>query len=478
MQLFRQQAYINGEWLDSSSGQAQAIYDPATGETVGSVPLLGAEETRQCIASAEAARHAWADKTAAERSKVLLRWHQLMLDHADQLAEILTREQGKPVAEARGEILYAASYLEWFAEEAKRTYGDIIPSHKANARLMVIRQPVGTVAAITPWNFPAAMITRKCAPALAAGCSFIVKPAPETPFSALALAALAEEAGLPAGLFNVITGDAVAIGGELTRSKVVRKLSFTGSTPIGKLLARQCADTMKKVSMELGGNAPFIVFDDADIDAAIEGALISKFRNAGQTCVCTNRFLVQDGVYDQFVDKLTEAVNQLQVGNGFQNGVEIGPLINQGAVSKVEDHLTDALEQGAAVTTGGERHQAGELFFKPTVIRDATTAMKIAREETFGPLAPVFRFNTEQEVIELANDTDAGLAAYLYTRDIGRAWRVGEKLEYGMVGINEGLVSTAVAPFGGVKESGYGREGSRYGMDDYLEIKYMMMGGL
>ncbi|WP_461535022.1 NAD-dependent succinate-semialdehyde dehydrogenase [Spongorhabdus nitratireducens] len=478
MQLFRQQAYINGEWLDSPSGQVQSIYDPATGEPVGSVPLLGAEETRQCIASAEAARHAWADKTAAERSKVLLRWHQLMLDHADQLAEILTREQGKPVAEARGEILYAASYLEWFAEEAKRTYGDIIPSHKANARLMVIRQPVGTVAAITPWNFPAAMITRKCAPALAAGCSFIVKPAPETPFSALALAALAEEAGLPAGLFNVITGDAVAIGNELTSSKLVRKLSFTGSTPIGKLLARQCADTMKKVSMELGGNAPFIVFDDADIDAAIEGALISKFRNAGQTCVCTNRFLVQDGVYDQFVDKLTAAVNQLQVGNGFQNGVEIGPLINQGAVNKVEDHLADALDRGAAVTTGGERHQAGKLFFKPTVIRDATTAMKIAREETFGPLAPVFRFSTEQEVIELANDTDAGLAAYLYTRDIGRAWRVGEKLEYGMVGINEGLVSTAVAPFGGVKESGYGREGSRYGMDDYLEIKYMMMGGL
>ncbi|MCV6590333.1 MAG: NAD-dependent succinate-semialdehyde dehydrogenase [Marinobacterium sp.] len=476
--LFRQQAYIAGRWVDAASGEVQTIYNPATGEKIGTVPMLGADETRQAISAADDARQAWAELTAQERSSMLRRWYELIVAHADELAEILTLEQGKPLAEARGEVLYGASFIEWFAEEGKRVYGDIIPTHKAGARVLVVKQPIGVVGAITPWNFPNAMITRKCAPAMAAGCPFIVKPAPDTPFSALALAALAEQAGIPAGIFNVVTGDAVAIGGELTTSDTVRKLSFTGSTGIGKLLMRQCADTVKKVSLELGGNAPFIVFDDADLDAAIAGAIASKYRNAGQTCVCTNRFLVQDGIYDQFVEKLTAAVAELKVGNGMDSDVTQGPLINEAAVAKVEEHLADAIAKGASVTIGGNRHPLGHSFFEPTVISGVTDDMQVAREETFGPLAPVFRFSDETQALQMANDTEFGLAAYLYTRDLGRAWRVGEGLEYGMVGINEGIISTAVAPFGGIKQSGLGREGSRYGIDDYIEIKYMMMGGI
>ncbi|WP_062263853.1 NAD-dependent succinate-semialdehyde dehydrogenase [Endozoicomonas arenosclerae] len=476
-EFFKQQAYIAGQWLDSEDGEKANVTNPATGEVVGTVPFLGAEATQMAIESAEAARHEWAGRTAQERSAVLRRWYDLMMTHADELAEILTLEQGKPLAEAKGEIHYAASFLEWFAEEGKRIYGDVIPTHKADARLMVVKQPVGVVAAITPWNFPAAMITRKCAPALAAGCSFIVKPALETPLSALALAALAEKAGVPAGVFNVITGKSSAIGKVMTESKLVRKLSFTGSTHIGKLLMQQCAGTVKKVSMELGGNAPFIVFPDADLDSAVEGAMASKFRNAGQTCVCTNRFLVHDEVYDLFVEKLTVAVNKLRVGNGLGD-VDQGPLINAEAVSKVEEHVADAVSKGAKITTGGELHPKGGNFYKPTVVCNVTPDMQVADDETFGPLAPVFRFSTEDEAISMANDTESGLAAYVYTRDIGRVWRVSEKLEYGMVGINEGIISTAVAPFGGIKESGTGREGSKYGIDDYVEIKYLMMGGL
>lgn len=477
-QLFKQQAYIDGRWIDSPNGEVQEIFNPATGEKIGTVPMLGTEETRQAINSAETAQKEWAGRTAQERSSILRRWFELMVAHADELAEILTLEQGKPLAEAKGEIMYAASFVEWFAEEGKRIYGDIIPSHKAGARLMVLKQPIGVVAAITPWNFPTAMITRKCAPAMAAGCPFIVKPAPDTPYSALALAVLAEEAGIPAGIFNVVTGDAVAIGGELTGNDAVRKLSFTGSTNIGKLLMRQCADTVKKVSLELGGNAPFIVFDDADLDAAVEGAIASKYRNAGQTCVCTNRFLIQDGIYDQFVEKLTAAVNDLKVGNGMESGVTQGPLINAAAIDKIEDHVADAISKGATITTGGQRHSLGGTFFEPTVISNANTEMKVAREETFGPLAPIFRFSTEEEAIAMGNDTEFGLAAYVYTKDLGRAWRAGEGLDYGMVGINEGIISTAVAPFGGIKQSGIGREGSKYGIEDYVEIKYMMMGGI
>ncbi|WP_027856325.1 NAD-dependent succinate-semialdehyde dehydrogenase [Marinobacterium jannaschii] len=476
--LFRQQAYVAGRWIDAANGEVQEIFNPATGEKIGSVPMLGAEETRQAIDAAEEAQKAWAARTAQERSSVLRRWYELMVAHADELAEILTLEQGKPVAEAKGEVMYGASFIEWFAEEGKRIYGDVIPSHKAGARVVVVKQPIGIVGAITPWNFPNAMITRKCGPAMAAGCPFVVKPAPDTPFSALALAALAEEAGIPAGIFSVVTGDAIAIGGELTGNDKVRKLSFTGSTNVGKLLLRQCADTVKKVSMELGGNAPFVVFDDADIDAAIDGAMASKFRNAGQTCVCTNRFLVQDGIYDQFVEKLSAAVAELKVGNGFDAGVNQGPLINAAAVAKVEDHLADAIAKGGSVAIGGKRHEIGGTFFEPTVISGVTTEMKVAREETFGPLAPVFRFSSEEEAIAMANDTEFGLAAYVYTKDLGRAWRVGEGMEYGMVGINEGIISTTVAPFGGIKQSGLGREGSKYGIDDYVEIKYLMMGGI
>ena len=476
--LFKQQAYIAGQWINDKDNAIQQVHNPATGELLGTVPMLGADATRQAINSAEAARHQWAARTAKERSRVLMRWYDLMMAHVNELAEILTLEQGKPLAEARGEIAYAASFLEWFAEEGKRVYGDVIPTHKPDARLVVVKQPIGVVAAVTPWNFPAAMITRKCAPALAAGCSFVVKPAPETPFSALALAALAEKAGVPAGIFNVITGDALAIGGELTSSKIIRKLSFTGSTKIGKLLMQQCADSVKKVSLELGGNAPFIVFNDADLNAAVEGAMASKFRNAGQTCVCTNRFLVQDEVHDLFLEKLTTAVKQLKTGNGMEPEVTQGPLINSAAVEKITDHVADAVAKGAIVTTGGEPQAEASNFYKPTVVYNVTSDMKVAKEETFGPLAPVFRFSTEEEAISMANDTDSGLAAYVYTRDIGRAWRTGESLEYGMVGINEGIISTEVAPFGGIKESGTGREGSRYGIEDYVEIKYMMMGGI
>ena len=477
-QLFRQQAFINGQWLDAPDGAYQQIFNPANGEKIGQVPNLGADHARLAIASANAAWPSWRSLTAKERSTLLKRWHSLMLEHADALAEILTLEQGKPLAEAKGEILYAASFIEWFAEEAKRIYGDTIPSHKADARIVVSKEPIGVVAAITPWNFPAAMITRKAGPALAAGCTCIVKPAPETPFSALAMAALAEQAGIPPGVFNVITGDAVAIGAELTGSPVVRKLSFTGSTGIGKLLMAQCAPTLKKVSLELGGNAPFIVFDDADLERAVEGALVAKFRNAGQTCVCVNRFLVQDGIHDAFVARLAERVAALKVGNGFEPDVQQGPLINERAVAKVEEHVQDALALGAQRVCGGARHALGHGFFQPTVLAGLTRDMKVAQEETFGPLAAVFRFGTEAEAIARANDTEFGLAAYCYTRDLGRAWRMSEALEYGMVGINEGLISTEVAPFGGVKASGLGREGSKYGIEDYLEIKYTLMGGL
>ncbi|KIV68383.1 Aldehyde dehydrogenase B [Pseudomonas sp. FeS53a] len=476
--LFRQQAYIDGQWLDAADGARQDIFNPATGACIGQVPNLGAAEAQQAIEAAERAWPAWRALTAKERSARLKRWHALMIEHTETLAQILTLEQGKPLAEARGEIVYAASFIEWFAEEAKRIYGDTIPSHKGDARIVVTKEPIGVVAAITPWNFPAAMITRKAGPALAAGCPCIVKPAPETPFSALALAALAEQAGIPAGVFNVITGDAVAIGGELTASPAVRKLSFTGSTAIGKLLMAQCAPTLKKVSLELGGNAPFIVFDDADLERAVEGALVAKFRNAGQTCVCVNRFLVQDGIHDAFVARLAERVAQLKVGSGFDEGVTQGPLINERAVAKVEDHVRDALAQSARLLCGGERHPLGHGFYPPTVLAEVNTGMKVAREETFGPLAAVFRFQDEAEAVRLANDTEFGLAAYCYTRDLGRAWRMSEALEYGMVGINEGLISTEVAPFGGIKASGLGREGSHYGIEDYLEIKYTLMGGL
>ncbi|WPC05747.1 NAD-dependent succinate-semialdehyde dehydrogenase [Pseudomonas benzenivorans] len=477
-QLFRQQAYIDGQWCDAQDASTQDIFNPANGALIGRVPNMGSAEAQRAIAAANAAWPAWRARTAKERSAVLKRWHALMLEHADALAEILTLEQGKPLAEAKGEVLYAASFIEWFAEEAKRIYGDTIPSHKGDARIVVSKEPIGVVAAITPWNFPAAMITRKAGPALAAGCPCIVKPAPETPFSALAMAALAEQAGVPAGIFNVITGDAVAIGGELTASPAVRKLSFTGSTAIGKLLMAQCADTLKKVSLELGGNAPFIVFDDADLERAVEGALIAKYRNAGQTCVCVNRFLVQEGIYEAFVTRLAERVAEFKVGDGFASGVTQGPLINERAVAKVEDHVQDALGKGARLLCGGERHALGHGFFQPTVLADLSLEMKVAREETFGPLAAVFRFSGEAEAVQLANDTEYGLAAYCYTRDLGRAWRMSEALEYGMVGINEGLISTEVAPFGGVKASGLGREGSKYGIEDYLEIKYTLMGGL
>lgn len=476
--LFHQQAYINGCWIDAQNAATSPIMNPANGSLLGHVPLMGATETQLAIDAAEQAFPAWRAKTARERSDCLKAWHRLILQHTNDLAEILTLEQGKPLPEARNEIIYAASFIEWFAEEAKRIYGDIIPSHKADARIVVQKQPVGIVAAITPWNFPAAMITRKVAPALAAGCPCIVKPAPETPFTALALADLAEQAGIPPGILNVVTGDAVAIGGSLTRSPHVRKLSFTGSTPIGKLLMAQCADTLKKVSLELGGNAPFIVFDDADIDRAVDGAMLAKFRNAGQTCVCVNRFLIQNGIYDRFAQRLKERIAALHVGDGFTPATDIGPLINEQAVLKVDAHVQDALSKGAELLQGGQRHTLGQNFYQPTLLTEVTPEMQVAEEETFGPLAALFRFETEQQAIELANNTEYGLAAYCYTRDLGRAWRMTEALEYGMVGINEGMISTEVAPFGGIKSSGLGREGSRYGIDDYLEIKYALMGGL
>lgn len=479
LELFRQQCYVGGVWIDADNGETLPVTNPATGETLGSVPQLGAAEVRRAIAAAEKSFPAWRARTAKERSTLLRRWFNLMLDHQDDLAVLMTLEQGKPLAESRGEIAYAASFIEWFAEEAKRVYGDVIPPHQSDKRIVVLKEPIGVCAAITPWNFPAAMITRKASAALAAGCAMVVKPAPQTPFSALALCELAIRAGLPAGVLNVVTGPAQEIGAELTSSPVVRKLSFTGSTATGKYLMRECAGTMKKLSLELGGNAPFMVFDDADLDAAIEGAMISKYRNTGQTCVCANRFLVQDGIYDDFAHRLSQAVAaQLKVGNGLEAGVTQGPLIDMAAVAKVERHIADAVSKGARIALGGQRHALGGTFFQPTILTDVTVDMVIAREETFGPVAPLFRFQTEAEAIRLANATEFGLAAYFYSRDIGRVWRISEALEYGMVGINTGLISTEIAPFGGVKASGIGREGSKYGIEEYLEIKYLCMGGI
>lgn len=476
--LFKQLAYINGEWCQAQSGRTIQVTNPATGEIIGSVPEMGAAETKQAIAVSEAAGKAWRGLLAKERAAILQRWFHLMLDNADDLAAIMTAEQGKPLAEAKGEIGYAASFFEWFAEEGKRIYGDTIPTPVAGRRIMVTKEPIGVCAAITPWNFPSAMITRKAGPALAAGCTMVLKPAELTPFSALALAELGQRAGVPAGVFNVVTGNPVAIGGEMTSNPTVRKISFTGSTAVGRLLMQQSAPSLKKLSLELGGNAPFIVFDDADLDAAVEGAMASKFRNAGQTCVCANRLYVQDGVYEAFSQKLVAAVEKLQVGNGANAGVNQGPLINQAAVTKVETHISDALSKGAKVLTGGQRHALGQSFFQPTIVADVTQNMLVAKEETFGPLAPLFRFKTEQEVVDMANDTEFGLASYFYSRDIGRIWRVAEQLEYGMVGINTGILSNEVAPFGGVKQSGIGREGSKYGIEDYLTIKYWYLSGM
>ena len=477
--LFHQQCYVGGAWVDADHQETLPVTNPATGETLGGVPKLGAVEVNRAITAAQEAFAGWRARTAKERSTLLRRWFNLMLEHQDDLAMLMTLEQGKPLTEARGEIAYAASFIEWFAEEAKRVYGDVIPPHQADKRIVVVKEPIGVCAAITPWNFPAAMITRKAGAALAAGCTMVIKPASQTPFSALALCELAERAGIPAGVLNVVTGSAQVIGAELTANPTIRKLSFTGSTAIGKQLMRECAGTMKKLSLELGGNAPFIVFDDADLDAAVEGAIISKYRNAGQTCVCANRILVQEGVYQAFADKLSQAVAvQLKVGNGLESGVTQGPLIDEAAVAKVEEHIADALSKGARVVLGGRRHELGGTFFQPTILTQVTPEMAVAREETFGPVAPLFRFSTEQDAIRMANDTEFGLASYFYSRDIGRIWRVSEALEYGMVGVNTGLISTEIAPFGGMKESGLGREGSKYGIEEYLEIKYLCMGGI
>nr|WP_036270632.1 NADP-dependent succinate-semialdehyde dehydrogenase [Methylobacterium sp. WSM2598] len=476
--LLREQAYIDGAFVAADSGETVAVDNPATGHILGRVPKMGAAETERAIRAAEAALPDWRRRTAKERATILRRWFTLIMENQEDLAAIMTAEQGKPLAESRGEIAYAASFIEWFAEEAKRVYGDVIPAHGPDKRIVVLKQPIGVCAAITPWNFPAAMITRKAGPALAAGCTMVVKPASQTPFSALALCALAEEAGIPKGVLSCVTGSAAAIGGAMTASPIVRKLSFTGSTEIGRELLAQCARTIKKTSMELGGNAPFIVFDDADLDLAVKGAIASKYRNAGQTCVCANRILVQDGVYDAFAERLAAAVRAMPVGDGFADGTLVGPLIDVKAVAKVEEHVSDAVEKGARVVAGGRRHALGGGFYEPTILADATPAMRIFREETFGPVAPLFRFRTEAEAVALANDTEFGLASYFYGRDIGRVWRVAEALDYGMVGINEGIISTEVAPFGGVKESGLGREGSHYGIEDYLEIKYLCMGGI
>jgi succinate-semialdehyde dehydrogenase/glutarate-semialdehyde dehydrogenase len=473
--LFRQQCYVDGAWVDADDGKTLAVTNPATGQVLGTVPGLGAAETRRAIEAANAAWPAWRAKTAKERSVVLRRWAELMLANQEDLAIIMTAEQGKPLVESRGEIAYAASFIEWFAEEARRVYGDTIPGHLPDKRIVVIKQPVGVCAAITPWNFPAAMITRKVGPALAAGCTMVSKPASATPFSALALAELAGRAGVPRGVFSVVTGGAKAVGGEMTSNPLVRKVTFTGSTEVGKVLLEQCARTVKKTSMELGGNAPFVVFDDADLDAAADGAIASKYRNAGQTCVCANRILVQDKVYDAFAAKLAERVAKFRIGNGLEPGVTIGPLIDEAAVKKVEEHVSDALAKGAKVVVGGKRHALGGLFYEPTILADVDPTMKVTREETFGPVAPLFRFKTDEEAVRMANDTEFGLAAYFYARDVGRVWRVAEGIESGIVGINTGLISTAEAPFGGVKESGLGREGSKYGIEDYLEVKYLCL---
>jgi succinate-semialdehyde dehydrogenase/glutarate-semialdehyde dehydrogenase len=474
--FLRQQCYIDGQWCDADSGATFEVTDPGSGAVLGTVPKMGADETHRAIAAAERALPAWRARTAGERSKLMRRLFDLMIAHQDDLGELLTREQGKPLAEGRGEIAYGASFIEWFAEEAKRAYGDTIPGHAADRRIVVIKQGVGVVAAITPWNFPNAMITRKLGPALAAGCTIVIKPASATPYSALAIAHLCELAGIPAGVVNVVTGSAGQIGSALTASPKVAKLTFTGSTEIGRDLLRECAGTIKKTSMELGGNAPFLVFDDADVDAAIDGAMISKFRNGGQTCVCTNRFYVQDGVYDEFVEKLAKRVSAMKVGYGLDEGTEVGPLIDEKAVEKVEEHLEDALAGGAKVLAGGQRNARGGSFFNPTVVSGVKPDMKLAREETFGPLAGVIRFTDEADAIRMANDTEFGLASYFYASDLSRVWRVAEALEAGMVGINTGLISTEVAPFGGVKQSGLGREGSHYGLDDYMEVKYLCMG--
>ena len=476
--LLREAAFIDGAWCAADDGAKVRILNPANGTLVGEVPLMRASETRRAIEAAARAQPLWARKTAKERAVILRKFAELMIAHTDDLAVIMTAEQGKPLAEAKGEVAYAASFIEWFAEEGKRAYGDVIPTFRADSRLLVLRQPVGVAAAITPWNFPAAMITRKLGPALASGCAFVSKPAPQTPFSALALAELASRAGVPAGVFSVVTGDAEAIGGELTANSLVRKLSFTGSTAVGKKLLAQCAGTVKKVSMELGGNAPFIVFDDADIDAAVQGAMASKYRNTGQTCVCANRFYVQAGIYDEFARRLIKAVATLRVGDGLAGPTEQGPLIDARALAKVKAHIEDAIGKGASIACGGKSHALGGNFFEPTVLVGVTPAMRVAREETFGPVAPLFRFDTEEDVIKMANDTEFGLAAYFYTRDLARSWRMQEALEYGIVGVNTGLFSTEVAPFGGIKESGLGREGSRYGIDDYTELKYVCVGGL
>jgi succinate-semialdehyde dehydrogenase / glutarate-semialdehyde dehydrogenase len=476
--LFRQQAYIGGRWCDADSGATLKVNNPATGEILGTVPLMTANETRRAIEAAKDAFIDWSRKPANDRSILLRRWHDLIMSNVDDLGALMTTEQGKPLAEARGEVAYAASFIEWFGEEAKRVYGDTIPSPWSDKRLVVIKQPIGVCAAITPWNFPAAMIARKAGPALASGCTMVARPASSTPFSALALAVLAERAGIPAGVFNVLTGGSREIGGELTSNPEVRKITFTGSTEVGRLLMKQSSSTVKKLSLELGGNAPFIVFDDADLDAAVEGAIISKYRNAGQTCVCANRLYVQAGVYDAFAEKLVAAVAKLKVGNGLEPGVQQGPLIDEAAVEKVEEHIQDAVSQGGRVLLGGNRHSLGQTFFEPTVLADVTRKMKVAKEETFGPLAPLFRFQTDEQAIEMANDTEFGLASYFYSRDIGRIWRAAEGLESGMVGINTGLISNEVAPFGGVKQSGLGREGSHYGIEEFLEIKYLCFGGL
>jgi succinate-semialdehyde dehydrogenase/glutarate-semialdehyde dehydrogenase len=476
--LFRQQCYVDGAWIDAGSGQKTEVTNPATGEVLGTVPNLDGLETRRAIEAASAAFPAWAARTAKDRATILRRWHDLMLANADDLAVLMTAEQGKPLTEAKGEIAYAASFIEWFAEEGKRLYGDLIPGHQPDKRILVMRQPVGVVAAITPWNFPAAMITRKAGPALAAGCTFVCKPAMQTPYSALAMAELAHRAGVPKGVLSIVTGSSTVLGGEMTANPIVRKVTFTGSTEVGKKLMAQCVPTLKKMSLELGGNAPFIVFDDADLDLAVQGAIASKYRNTGQTCVCANRLLVQEGVYDAFVGKLAEAVKKLRVGDGLKGATEQGPLIDAKAVAKVEEHIADAVRKGGKIALGGRRHALGGTFFEPTIITQVTAEMLVAREETFGPVAPVFAFKDEKQAIRMANDTEFGLASYFYTRDLARAFRVAESLEYGIVGLNTGIISTEVAPFGGVKESGFGREGSRYGILDYTELKYLCIGGI
>jgi succinate-semialdehyde dehydrogenase/glutarate-semialdehyde dehydrogenase len=477
--LLKAHGYINGEWVGDNTESRFEVTNAYTNEVISTLPEMGKKETNDAIEAANIAWPNWRSKTAKERSVILKKWFDLIMENQEDLAILMTAEQGKPIAEARGEVGYGASFIEWFAEEGKRTYGDVIPTPSNDRRIIVIKQPIGVVASITPWNFPIAMITRKCAPALAAGCPVVIKPASETPLSALAIAELADQAGIPKGVLNVVVGThSSEIGLALTDSKIVRKLSFTGSTAVGKILTRNCADTMKKVSMELGGNAPFIVFDDADLDSAVSGALISKFRNTGQTCVCSNRILVQEGIYDEFVTRLADSVKTLNVGNGMEDGINQGPLISQKALDKVKDHISDAVDKGAVIVAGGKPHQSGGTMFEPTVISNVDSSMKVASEETFGPLAPIFKFSTEQEAIDMANDTEFGLASYFYTSNVNRIWRVSEALEYGMVGVNEGVISNEVAPFGGVKESGLGREGSHYGIDDFLELKYICMGGL